>query len=153
MKGRGGFVGKLDGLKASEWKKCRCHQKIRQRPKKKKNRSGDCTSHALLFYVVHVEKRQNKDTCQKNKTKTENLIFLVHFSVQPLQKRWQPPLLLLLSSIIHRITNCLVLLGRCASRLKEPAAGSGPVPPCCGGTTKCRQSLRIFFMYIYSLFI
>lgn len=36
VKSCGGFVGKLDGPKASEWKKCRCHQKITQRTEKKK---------------------------------------------------------------------------------------------------------------------
>lgn len=69
--------------------------------------------------------------------------------VQPLPKRWHSPRLSVLFAIIRCIANVLVLWGRCESRLQEPAVRSGQMPPCCGGTTKCRQSLGIFYMYSF----
>lgn len=143
-------MGKLDGLKASEWKKCRCHQKIRQRTKKK---IGQATLHESCIVVLFCacgKKRSKKPKHNKDR-ETD---FWVHFSNLTQSSALAETLAVSSAFIIIIIYHSLhyKLSVYCVSRLKEPAAGSGPVPPCCGGTTKCRQSLAIF-LCIYLLFI
>lgn len=111
---------------------------------KHRKKVGQATLHeSLLFYFVHV---------RKQKTKTEKLIFGSFFT-QPYPNsnpnRQCFSLLSLLLSIFGCIASGLVLWGRCESRLKEPAVRLGLMPPCCGGTTKCRQNLGIFYTFIF----
>lgn len=70
-------MGKLDGLKASEWKKCRCHQKIRQRTKKKK-KIGQATLHESCIVVLFCAREKKSKKAKQNKDRETD--FWVHFS-------------------------------------------------------------------------